>query len=345
VKTVSSKRSTQLQSSRSSTPSSSSTPALPLHSRRNPSHPEACAAYKKRVKPYWIGQRIAAETDNARTETTETLTGRIKDYFVATRRVQIWYDNEDSTFENIELDKLLCWTVPDTLLISEYLTYNSRWKYQTNDFIPTDCEFKPMQVAMLQRVSVRFRRHAWYTALVDGYDSVSRRHHVNYGETSEWMWLHPTRVRLIKKRLTPDLEALRTRISRSQRFAVAPPWDPEPYGLDKKWAEFSKQLENLKLKSGECVCDADDVCDDGDVEDEDEDEDIENEHGAVVDDDVDDDDDDDSEYTGEEQVRSTLSRPRSIKKKKRSFVAVSGKKVKNKNGAKKKRKVSKKNKK
>ena len=138
------------------------------------------------------------------TQNKTKLKARIKDYFSETNQVQIWYDNQDSTFETLKLSDLIGWRVPDALKICEY-TKNaklSRGKYKIIDFIPDGkkYKFKPMDIKLLQRVSVLYRDDNWYTAFIDGYDEISRRHHVNYGDTSEWCWLHQNNVNPLNMR-------------------------------------------------------------------------------------------------------------------------------------------------
>eukprot|EP00483_Globobulimina_turgida_P012294 UN12316 len=145
--------------------------------------------YKSKVKGWWIGQRITAETQEGK-----KITGRIKDYFVGSDKVQIWYDNDESTFETVKLSELLNWNVPDTYKISEYHILKDL-KYKIIDHIPMSYKFKVMDLDLLQRVQILYRDGKWYTAFVDGYDPVSRRHHVNYGDTTEWLWATLKRIK------------------------------------------------------------------------------------------------------------------------------------------------------
>ena len=41
----------------------------------------------------------------------------------------------------------------------------------------------------------------------NGYDPISRRHHVNYGDTSEWLWCTKKRVTIYKQSLEPYIES------------------------------------------------------------------------------------------------------------------------------------------
>eukprot|EP00486_Rosalina_sp_Unknown_P006943 CAMPEP_0201574438 /NCGR_PEP_ID=MMETSP0190_2-20130828/18924_1 /ASSEMBLY_ACC=CAM_ASM_000263 /TAXON_ID=37353 /ORGANISM="Rosalina sp." /LENGTH=283 /DNA_ID=CAMNT_0048002679 /DNA_START=120 /DNA_END=968 /DNA_ORIENTATION=+ len=86
---------------------SSSTPKSKSKSKQKPkskkkapklTRDQQLEAYKKKVKSYWIGQRLIVET-----ETGSKLKARIKDYFVDTDQVQITYDNPNSTFETRKL--------------------------------------------------------------------------------------------------------------------------------------------------------------------------------------------------------------------------------------------------
>ena len=230
--------------------------------------------YRLKVKPWWIGQRIVCET-----EQRDKLMATIKDYFESSNSVQLWYDNEESTYEKVQLDKLLNWTVANTLLISEYHTLNAkvgeiqndkkkkskklkkkklkskdtkdskeqfedRPLYKIIDVIPDKIDWKPMHFEMLQRVKILYRDGQWYTAFIDGYDPISRRHHVNYGDTAEWLWATKERIKRFKMRIMDHAETLRSRIESRQEFAEPPPWDPEPYGLDERWEEYSRMLED-----------------------------------------------------------------------------------------------------
>jgi len=217
------------------------------------SRAERLKRHKKKVKPWWIGQRIVCET-----EQREKLSATIKDYVAATGSVQLWYDNEESTFETVQLDKLLNWTVADTLKISEYPALNgpkrkkkgrkseygtdSLPKYKIIDFIPRKHEWRPMEIEMCQRVKVLYRDDQWYTAFIDGFDPISRRHHVNYGDTAEWLWATPQRIKPIRFKIADHAEVLRSQIESKQQFAKPPPWDPEPYGLDERFERWSRKM-------------------------------------------------------------------------------------------------------
>merc|ERR1712129_387399 len=108
--------------------------------------------------------------------------------------------------------------------------------------------FIPMDIAMLQRVSVLYRDGDWYTAFVDGFCPQSRRHHVNYGDTSEWRWVVESQVKLIDGQILENIEEKRTEIVKSGKFAVPPPFDPMPYGLDDSFVKQSK-AKSSKTKS------------------------------------------------------------------------------------------------
>merc|ERR1712228_168135 len=114
------------------------------------------------------------------------------DYSMDTKQAQIWYANEESTFEKIKLHNLKDWTPANLLKISEYKTNAI---YKNLDFIPQRIDFEPMDLCLLQRVSVLYRTGFWYTAFIDGFDKMSRRHHINYGDTSEWIWASPQNIK------------------------------------------------------------------------------------------------------------------------------------------------------
>ena len=213
--------------------------------------------HKLKVKPWWIGQRIVCET-----EQRVKLTATIKDYFESTKSVQLWYDNEESTFETVQLDKLLNWTVADTLRISEYHTLNGGTgkrkkgkgrQFKIIDFIPRQNGWRPLNLEMLQRVKVLYRDGQWYTAFVDGYDPISRRHHINYGDTAEWLWATKDRIKPVRFKIADHAEALRSQIESNQHFAAPPPWDPEPYGLDGEFERVSLRMDGDESPSPEPV--------------------------------------------------------------------------------------------
>ena len=239
-----------------SKPKSKSKPKTKAKPPKKLSRAQQIEAYTDRVKGYWIGQRIIVETENG-----TKLKARIKDYYSDTQQVQIWFDNADSTFETRKLENWV-FKVPDTMKINEYLNVGklTRGKYKIIDYIPDgkDYKFKPMKIELLQRVSVLYRDDNEYTAFIDGYDPISRRHHINYGDTSEWCWLHKDRVKPIKYAILKHAEEKRREIALSKKFAIPPPWDPEPYGMDKNWAQWSKRLDSDDVSS-ESSSDDDDV--------------------------------------------------------------------------------------
>ena len=194
--------------------------------------------YKDRVQPWWIGQQIVAVT-----ESNEEIIATIRDYDPRTGLVQIWYDNAQSTHNIVRLDSFV-WSVPDTLPIC-HNQQRDCVLYPTNDFVPSTVDWQPMQLEHLQKVKVQFRRKNWYTAFVDGYDDISRRHRVNYGDTSEWLWATSSRVQRIDNSVSlSDLAELAREICQlNDSSARPPPWDPEPYGLDHTFAEHSSSAK------------------------------------------------------------------------------------------------------
>merc|ERR1712187_549033 len=107
------------------------------------------------------------------------MSGRIKDYDVEDKKVQVWYDNDESTFEWVDLSYLNNWNVADTKKICEY---SMDYKYKIKDFIPKKYDFEPIKYDLLQRIIVKYRDNNWYTAFIDGFDPLSRRHHIQYGD-------------------------------------------------------------------------------------------------------------------------------------------------------------------
>ena len=202
--------------------------------------------YKKQVKGWWIGQRIVVETVDG-----IKMTARIKDWCSESKRSQVWYDNDESTFEWLRLDHLKHWTVPDALKICDYAKQykvGKDCKYKILDFIPQTNGFVPMEIDLLQRVSVLYRDGNWYTAFIDGYCRQSRRHHVHYGDTSEWMWISKQRCKAITGPIMENAEMLRSEIEANGKYAVPPPFDPQPYGLDKSFVKQSKSKTKTKSK-------------------------------------------------------------------------------------------------
>ncbi len=79
------------------------------------------------------------------------------------------------------MNDLLNWTIPSIHKISQYNKLKNL-KYKIIDYIPKNNKYKPMNIPLLQRASVLYRDGKRYTAFIDGYDYISRRHHVNYGD-------------------------------------------------------------------------------------------------------------------------------------------------------------------
>eukprot|EP01084_Bolivina_argentea_P024154 45063_1 len=192
-----------------------------------------CSAYKACVRPWWIGQYIVVETQSG-----SQMKGEIKDYCVSTDRVQIWYDNDEMTFEWIELSNLLNWKVSSTRRISSYDTS-----------VPSSVSYKPLPLDLLQRVSVLYRGKEWYTAFIDGFDPISRRHHINYGDTSQWIWTHKKNIKPLPSgvKILKHVEAMRSEIKSKKKYVLPPPFDPIPYELSPKWTAKSIQMCKDKI--------------------------------------------------------------------------------------------------
>jgi len=204
--------------------------------------PVSIDEYKSRVKPWWLGQRIIVNKS-----TRSHKKARIMDYCVQNNKVQLWYDDDEddqydkaTIFEKVELSKLSNWTVPDTLKISEYSTKLKVYKNNKStmfDFIPSCNTYKPMNLLLGQQITILYRDGIWYRAFIDGYDPISRRHHVNFygNDTSQWIWTDKKRVSATN---CTSIDSLLHLIS-------PPQWDPEPYGLTDGFSKYSRELVQL----------------------------------------------------------------------------------------------------
>eukprot|EP01083_Nonionella_stella_P283059 963349_1 len=110
-----------------------------------------------------------------------------------------------------------------------------------------------MNIPLLQRVQVLYRDGKWYTAFIDGYDPVSRRHHINYGDTKEWLWTTKERIKPINIRIMDHVEDIRTEIELNGNYAIPPKWSPEPYDLDESFAVYSEKLNHETINNNDNI--------------------------------------------------------------------------------------------
>ena len=172
---------------------------------------------------------------------------RIMDHFSDSGEVQIWYDNPASDWRNYRWQGFE-FSVPDTLKIIDYLKSSTLTSgpYKIIDYIPDgkDDEFEAMKIELLQKVSVLYRDDNFYDGFIDGFDPISRRHHIVYNNgSSQWIWLNEKNVKMIERDLSDKAEEMLKAIKSSQEFATPPPWDPAPYGMDGSWEERSREIE------------------------------------------------------------------------------------------------------
>ena len=102
-----------------------------------------------------------------------------------------------------------------------------------------------MDIAIYQRVEVLLDEDRNCTGFVDGYDPISRRHHVNYGDICEWLWASPQRIKMISSKMLDHVEKIRSHMIKNKKCAIPPPFDPTPYELNKGFASYSKKMMNM----------------------------------------------------------------------------------------------------
>eukprot|EP01083_Nonionella_stella_P128492 389369_1 len=73
---------------------------------------------------------------------------------------------------------------------------------------------------LLQRVSVLYSGKEWYTAFIDGFDPISRRHRINYGETSQWIWTHKKNIKPLPSgvEILKHVESMRSEIKSKKKY-------------------------------------------------------------------------------------------------------------------------------
>ena len=194
-----------------------------------------------RVEPWWIGQRLIIQIpDHTKNGKEIGREATIRDYDCNKKLSHIWYETENNHYENINLLEMTDWNIP-----------NNKPLHKQIEFVPND-EWIPIYYKMKQRVLVRFDGRfgngSQFAAFVDGYDPISRRHHVNYGDTTEWLWATKERVMVFKKKCDEYIEEKIKKFVRNQDEMIAPPWNPMPYGLTPSFAIKSVQIEKIRLE-------------------------------------------------------------------------------------------------
>lgn len=188
---------------------------------------------KSDVKPWWIGQTIIIGVDE------QSRVATIRDYDTDKKLTHIWFkdDNYYKDVDLLTLDWEICAPLIDSLPF-----------IPDNDWIPTYWKLK-------QRVMVRFDGDGQqYAAIIDGYDPISRRHHICYGKTHEWIWATTERVELYRDgKWYNDLIETERKELKFRDGPVPPPWDPVPYGLDKMFAVRSREMENKRRKDKDYI--------------------------------------------------------------------------------------------
>ena len=196
---------------------------------------------KKQVEPWWIGQRLMIQIPDPSNGEEVGREATIRDYDPRRRLTHIWYETENHNYENVNLLKMTDWDLPNNKPLHEQI-----------DFVPDNEWIPPFYFKMKQRVLVRFDGKygagSQFAAFVDGYDPISRRHHVNYGDTTEWLWATKERVAKFKSECDQYIEEKRKKFVRNRDEVAAPPWNPTPYGLDESFAARSVQIEKVRLE-------------------------------------------------------------------------------------------------
>ena len=224
-----------------------------LGSKSNPSPPHSGRPPKRRrfsssshrrtlsekslVKPWSIGQRILVHCDHESKPRPAT----IRDYDSSRKTTQLWFETKEHHFENVDLLSLSSWDVPSP----------PRPLSKQLDFVPST-DWQPIIWRLGQRVLVRFDgkigRGQHFAAFVDGYDPRSRRHHVNYGDTSEWVWATKQRVCAHDEKLDEHLERKLNAFRAKQCKIQAPPFEPAMYGLDESFVAKSRHIEAQRVR-------------------------------------------------------------------------------------------------
>eukprot|EP01084_Bolivina_argentea_P026341 48978_1 len=218
---------------------------------KNNTKKSSLALLRDKVEPWWIGQRIIVQihnnnnnaSNNSKKSKNFTINkhynkiGRfatIRDYNPLTQLSHIWFETQDNNFENVDLLKLEDWDIPNDKPIHKQI-----------EFVPNN-QWIPPKWKMKQRVLVKFdgkygMGHQ-FAAFIDGYDPISRRHHINYGDTTEWIWARKERVEIFKGKCDNYIEEKLLRFVIDRDEVEAPPWNPIPYGLDETFELRSKEI-------------------------------------------------------------------------------------------------------
>ena len=209
---------------------------------------------KEDIEPWWIGQKLIVQVYPKSTLTkiikiskhchkiknksklTKGQLATIRDYDPKRKLTHIWFETEDNNYEDVNLSKLEDWDKNTTKLSIIKLPFIPH-----NDWIPKYWKIK-------QRVMVKFDgkygNGQKYAAFIDGYDPISRRHHINYGDTHEWIWANTQRVQSLKAtKCDPYIEQKLKDFKINQDEPIPPPWNPIPYGLDEIFEIRSREIE------------------------------------------------------------------------------------------------------
>lgn len=231
-------------------------PSRPSRVRSSASNQRVCG--KEDVTPWSFGQHIVlsvqddddsndsdsdSESDTVKRHKAAAVafsTATIRDYDPKTKLSHIWHETKDHKFEDVDLLHLEDWDIATTKPLSEQM-----------QFVPDD-EWIPVNWEMGQRVSVKFDgkfgRGLEFTAFIDGFDPQSRRHHINYGDTTEWIWATRDRVAVYDGECEQYVEELRREFKRTQKCRAPPPWNPKLYGLSGSFTARSRELEKRRIK-------------------------------------------------------------------------------------------------
>eukprot|EP01083_Nonionella_stella_P194019 715909_1 len=173
------------------------------------------------INPWLIGQTIVSNRNE---------TAVIKDYDCNTKLTQI-----------IE-------TLGDQHFVSRIcLTNQTEWRAKETVFELPSSEFVPPTFKKHQLIHVRYDDGEWYDAVVDGYDPISRRHHVDYGDCSEWIWATKQKIKRIA---ATDNAEIKQKINTSTPSIVTScPFDPVSYGLPEEFTAISQRIENERTRN------------------------------------------------------------------------------------------------
>ena len=185
---------------------------------------------KKRIMPWLIGLKI--KNQNGRI-------GSIRDYRVdGSSKTRIWW--QDDPTESIWVN----------------LHHDPRWEYVKLDLkMPPTNSASPI-FTFHQVVEVKCNlgtNRRSYEAFINGYDGISNMYHVQYTDSSEWLWSHNRVTPLcgeasnaLKEAMEADLEE-RIEI----QDLTPPPFDSEAYARHQSKSQKSSRKNNRKRKRPE----------------------------------------------------------------------------------------------